>query len=269
MENIKKSYPNIIQSIGISGIMILASIVFSPLILLSNYIGKDAATFIFYVLAIGITFGIAYIIRRKVTGQRTFNLSIPNKRTLPFIIAGTIALAFGIASPIVELIPMPEFIKKALMDNFGGTGIFAFLLMVVAAPVFEELIFRGIILDGLLKQYSPMKSILLSALLFGIIHLNPWQFVTAVIIGVFAGWIYYKTRSLTLSVIIHATTNFGGFLSNFFTDESAMDQSSIEFYGGVTNFILATLAAIFMVCFCIFFLRKEFRKSNPTNFGNF
>ena len=78
------------------------------------------------------------------------------------------ALLFGVITPIDSLIPMPEILKKALLDLAGQNGIFSFLLIVIAAPILEELLFRGIILDGLLKNYSPLKSILISSFLFGL-----------------------------------------------------------------------------------------------------
>ena len=202
------------------------------------------------------------IIRQKVTAKKSFNWTISNKKILPFIIIGTIALLFGIVSPISNLIPMPEIIKKAFMDLGEGTGIFSFLLMVVVAPILEELIFRGIILDGLLEKYSPLKSILISSILFGIVHLNPWQFVVAVILGVFSGWIYYKTKSLPFSIIIHATANFCGYVTRFFVDESSMDKISVELYGGILNYILIILTLTAITALCVFFLRKEFKKTD-------
>jgi membrane protease YdiL (CAAX protease family) len=159
---------------------------------------------------------------------------------------------------------MPESIKKAFMDFGSQTGIFAFFLMVIAAPILEELIFRGIILDGLLKQYAPVKSILISSLLFGLVHLNPWQFVTGFIIGIFSGWVYYKTRSLTYSVIIHATANLSGFLMRYLIDvDSAMDDSLLEMYGGSQNLTLAIVGSIVVVTICIYYLTGEFDKMQP------
>jgi uncharacterized protein len=147
------------------------------------------------------------------------------------------------------------------MDIGSQTGVFAFILMVIAAPILEELIFRGIILDGLLKRYSPIKSILISSLLFGLVHLNPWQFLTGLIIGVFSGWIYYRTRSLSLSIIIHASANLSGFLMRCFIDtDSSMDDTLLEMYGGLTNLILVIVGSIIIVTICIYFLKIEFNK---------
>jgi hypothetical protein len=257
------SYPNVVQSFGITGIVVLGMLLLSPVnLVLNKLIGKEASMLIYYLLAIGIPFWIVYSIRKSKTNYNSFNLTIENARIIPLVIVGTIALLFGIISPIGNLIPMPESIKKALMDFGSQTGIFAFFLMVIAAPILEELIFRGIILDGLLKKYSSTKSILISSLLFGLVHLNPWQFVTGLIIGIFSGWVYYRTRSLSFSIIIHAAANLSGFLMRYFIDiDSSMDDTLVEMYGGLTNLIIAIIGSIIIVAVCVHLLRKEFSKT--------
>jgi hypothetical protein len=263
-ENQNKNYPNISQSFGIAGILILGMLLLSPVyIVLNKLISREASMLIYYCLAIGIPLGIVYSIRKGKTNISSFNVTLDNKRIIPYLIIGSVALGFGIASPIASSIPMPESIKKALLEFGSQTGIYAFILMVIAAPVMEELIFRGIILDGLLKIYSPLKSILVSSLLFGIVHLNPWQFVTALIIGIFSGWVYYKTRSLLPSVIIHASLNLSGFLMRYFVDiNSHINDSLVKIYGGITNLILSIVGSIIIVSICIYFLIKEFNKEN-------
>jgi uncharacterized protein len=257
------NYPNVAQSFGITGIVILGMLLLSPVnLVLNKFIGKEASMLIYYLLAIGIPFWIVYSIRKSKTNYHSFNLTIENTRIIPLVIVGTIALLFGIISPIGNLIPMPESIRKAFMDFGSQTGIFAFFLMVIAAPILEELIFRGIILDGLLKKYSSTKSILISSLLFGLVHLNPWQFVTGLIIGIFSGWVYYRTRSLSFSIIIHAAANLSGFLMRYFIDnDSFMDDTLVEMYGGLTNLILAIIGSIVIVAVCVYLLRKEFSKT--------
>lgn len=255
-----KYYPNVSQSFGITGIVILGMLFLSPVyIVLNQFIGKEASMLVYYLFAIGIPFWIVYSIKKKKTGDGSFNMTIENKKIIPIVVIGTVALLFGIVSPIGNLIPMPESIKEAFMDFGSQTGIYAFLLMVIAAPILEELIIKGIILDGLLKVYSPTKSILLSSLLFGLVHLNPWQFVTALIIGIFSGWVYYKTKSLSLSIIIHASANLSGYLMRYFIDiDSSMDDSLVTMYGGLLNLILAIVGSITIVSICIYFLREEF-----------
>jgi membrane protease YdiL (CAAX protease family) len=68
-----------------------------------------------------------------------------------------IGLQIGLISPIVDLIPMPESIQKIFLEFSKQNGPFSFMAVVIAAPIFEELIFRGVILDGLLRNYSPLN----------------------------------------------------------------------------------------------------------------
>lgn len=122
-----------------------------------------------------------------------------------------------------------------------------------------------------MKRYTSFVSILISSLLFGIVHLNPWSFINGIGIGIFSGWVYFKTRSVLPSIIIHASANLSGFLLRLFVDiPSLIDESLVKIYGGVTNFILIIIGSVFIASLCICFLTKEFKKeivssSNPTN----
>lgn len=263
-ENQNAYYPNIAQSIGITALNVLM-VVFTIKLTsgLDELIGKEVLMFVCELFIVGIPLGIAYLIRKKFTNNNSFNLKIEKIRILPFIIIGSVVLLFGIADPIGNIIPMPESFKKSIMDFGSQTGIFAFLLLVIAAPILEELLFRGIILDGLLKKYSPLAAILISSLLFGLAHLNPWSFINGLFIGIFSGWVYYKTRSVLPSIIIHASANLSGFLFKYFVDVNAlMNDSLVKIYGGVTNLILSIVGSIIIVSICIYFLIKEFNKES-------
>ncbi|MDR0961066.1 MAG: CPBP family intramembrane metalloprotease [Mediterranea sp.] len=100
---------------------------------------------------------------------------------------------------------LPNWITDAserLMTN--PLGIFAIAL---AAPFIEELVFRGGVLKELLKRYRPWTAIVMSALIFGIIHINPIQVVGGISIGLLLGWLYYKTRSILPSTMLHVVNN--------------------------------------------------------------
>lgn len=129
-----KSYPSIGQSFGILGIIILAAILASTLFFLNKFINVEALQLIYYLLTFGVSFWIVYSIRKRKTGESTFNLKIENKRIIPFVVVAAIALLFGVISPIGELIPMPDFLKDAFLNMAKQSGFFSFLLMVVAAP---------------------------------------------------------------------------------------------------------------------------------------
>lgn len=267
-ENQNKNFPNITQSIGITAMNVIMAILIINKVKsgLIEVIGEEASMLICELLIVGIPLGLAYLIRKKLTNNNSFNLRLENKRIIPFIVIGSVVLLFGIADPIGNLIPMPDSFKNAIMDFGSQTGIFAFLLLVIAAPVLEELLFRGIILDGLLKNYSPITAILISSLLFGIAHLNPWSFINGLIIGIFSGWVYFKTRSVLPSIIIHASANLSGFLFRQFVDNNTlMNDSLVKIFGGVTNLIIFIVGSIITLSICIYFLRKEFNRERSLN----
>jgi hypothetical protein len=80
-------------------------------------------------------------------------------------------------------------------------------LLVVVAPLTEELLFRGLILRGLLSRHTPTVAVLVSSFLFAAIHLNPWQFMSALSLGIILGWFYLRTGSVLACIIGHAIAN--------------------------------------------------------------
>jgi membrane protease YdiL (CAAX protease family) len=107
------------------------------------------------------------------------------------------------------VLPMPEWLMQAFQSLFmGGTCFWGTVLtMVVVAPVTEELLVRGLIFRGLLNRYSAITAVLLSSLLFALLHLNPWQFISAAALGVLFAWWFWETRSLVPCLAGHALTN--------------------------------------------------------------
>lgn len=98
-------------------------------------------------------------------------------------------------------------IVELLGQMTGGPFWSSFLLTAIFAPIFEEWLCRGMILRGLLTKMKPVWAIVISALFFAVIHMNPWQALNAFIIGVIMGYVYYKTGSLILTMIIHFVNN--------------------------------------------------------------
>ena len=122
---------------------------------------------------------------------------------------------------ITELIPMPEsFIE--LFEGLIQPNIFSFLTIVVLAPILEELLFRGIILEAFLKNYSPWKAIIWSAFIFGIAHFNPWQIIGASLAGILIGWAYVKTNSLIPGIMIHFVNNLISFSIMTFSQNNSL-----------------------------------------------
>jgi len=136
----------------------------------------------------------------------------------------------------------------SLMEQMtGGPFWSSFLVTAIFAPIFEEWMCRGVVLRGLLTKMKPGWAIVVSALFFALIHMNPWQALNAFIIGLVMGYVYYKTGSLLLTMLIHFVNNGTAVIaSQFSTGEEAdfwiqmMDRST---YMVVYVLALAALAA--------------------------
>ncbi|WHZ19197.1 MAG: hypothetical protein OJF55_001346 [Rhodanobacteraceae bacterium] len=86
------------------------------------------------------------------------------------------------------------------------------LLVVGVAPFVEELVFRGVLLSGLASRMHIGWAVVLSALVFGCVHLPDFKFAwypvpALVLLGVASAWLRLKTRSLWPSITLHATNN--------------------------------------------------------------
>ena len=88
------------------------------------------------------------------------------------------------------------------------SGIAGALNACIFGPIMEEICFRGLVLEGLLKtRCRPWLAILISALLFALLHGLGANFVTAMLFGILVGWLYWRTGSIIPGIIIHITNN--------------------------------------------------------------
>lgn len=128
--------------------------------------------------------------------------------TLALVVSvATVAAAF-VAEPINALLPaMPEVLEKALEQLTEGPLWVTIISVSIFAPLFEEWLCRGLVLRGLLQKLSPFSAIAVSAAFFAVLHLNPWQAIPAFLLGLLFGYVYYKTGSLKLTMLMHCVNN--------------------------------------------------------------
>jgi membrane protease YdiL (CAAX protease family) len=256
----ENEYLNIPLAIGMAGIFLGVWIISNVCsILLKDKVSSDILTLFVAIMLYGVTFFICYIIRQKRIGETAVNFSFSNAKIIPCTILVSLIITWAIATPITELMPMPELMKEAIERLNNSTSFAMFLFMVILAPLGEELIFRGIILDGLLKKYSAWKAIIVSALIFGAIHLNPWQFIPGFTLGIFFGWIYYHTqRNILQTFILHAVVNLSGFATHFLEEKYKNADSLADWVGGWLNYSLFIIGGIAVGSVCVWLLHKNF-----------
>lgn len=120
-----------------------------------------------------------------------------------------VCAASFVCDPLTAVLPeMPESLKASLESMTGGDLWVDLLCVAVFAPFFEEWLCRGMVLRGLLgRGMKPVWAIAASAAFFALIHFNPWQAIPAFLVGCLMGFVYYRTGSLKLTMLMHCVNN--------------------------------------------------------------
>jgi membrane protease YdiL (CAAX protease family) len=263
-----KYYPNFIESFGIVLIFIFLSIIFGAVFTLSfsgtNLLSRDLATLLAYILSAGATVIIAIRIKKVQNPEEKnfYNKSFKVSTLLAVIILSLSVMV--IIEPITNIIPVPDVLKEMLKGMFSKTFP-AFATAVIVAPVLEELIFRGIMLEGLLKNYNPVKAILITNIFFGLAHLNPWQFIGAFLIGIFISWIYMRTRSIILPIVIHFINNLISYMIIISSSHDPFDTTLKTLLGNNTHYYMIFFVSLFMLIIGIIFHKKLIPSMTPND----
>lgn len=170
--------------------------------------------------------------------------------------AGTLAIGFC-CDGINALLPeMPEYLKEAMQSLTGGNFLLNFICVGIFAPFFEEWLCRGMVLRGLLKgtRMHPAAAIPLSALVFAIIHFNLWQAVPAFIMGCLFGYVYYRTGSLKITMLMHAVNNTFSLICGHIDALEDMDSWMDAMPYG--TYALISAACFLLICLVILAFRK-------------
>lgn len=125
----------------------------------------------------------------------------------------------GIAMTFVIGLVKGSSVQNSLLDVVTGISPWtAIFIMVLCAPVAEELLFRKLLIDRTVR-YGEKTAILFSGLFFGLFHGNLNQFVYAFMLGIFFGFIYVKTGRIRYTIAIHMGVNFLGSVAGMFALE--------------------------------------------------
>ena len=140
---------------------------------------------------------------------------------------------YCVALPLVVVISI---INQKLWQGQGGSnpllslalesqdsvalGIF-FFTAAIAAPLFEEFLFRGFLLPSLTRYLPVWGAIVVSALLFAIAHLSLSEILPLATLGIVLGVVYTRSRNLLASMLLHSLWNSGTLLSLFILGSSS------------------------------------------------
>lgn len=156
---------------------------------------------------------------------------------------------------------MPEATEKLFEQIMGEpTGYIAIGLL---APLAEELVFRGAILRKLLGVFGEKwhwAAIVISALIFGIVHMNIPQFVHATLIGLLLGWMYYRTHSILPGVMFHWINNTVAYVMFNVMPQMADGKLIDMFSGDHRKMVLGIIFSLFILVPGILQLNQRMKK---------
>lgn len=113
--------------------------------------------------------------------------------------------AIFVEDELLHQLHMPDWMEASfgqLTESWLGI-----VCVTLIGPIVEELLFRGAITKELLRKYNPSTAIIISGLLFGLIHINPAQVLGASLIGFLLAWLYWRTGSLIPCMVLHVFNN--------------------------------------------------------------
>ncbi|HAJ77508.1 MAG TPA: hypothetical protein DCO89_00370 [Clostridiales bacterium] len=207
----------------------------------------------------------------KLANQIKFKLNI---WVLLLVIAIGVICIFGF-TPLTSLFDYITYTwgyKGNIGDSINVStfwGFFAAIFHVALLPaICEELIFRGIITNGL-KKYGTITAVVLSAVLFALMHQNLQQLIYQLFLGGVMAFVVIKAGSIIYTMILHFFNNFTILLLAHLSNEAAIDYSDpkyAEYYSNAWNIIwpillvIATIGATIGLLFLINYIVKKQNK---------
>lgn len=205
------------------------------------------------------------LVRARYPNMKEFlRLRVPDFR---LILSSTVAV-FALQQlmqgymALQDAIPLPAPVRE-LVDTFKQVieqtykvlvaaetpGEFLFVVLVVALvpAVCEELLFRGLVQGSLERPFGGIRAAIATGVIFGAYHLNPFSLVPLVVLGVFFGYLVYRSANLTVAISAHFFNNFVATVALFMHVDD--DFIALAPSGGWTGAILLANFALFALVF--------------------
>lgn len=139
-------------------------------------------------------------------------------------------------------------VNNVVAGAVGSANIFlVFVYVVICAPIAEELIFRKLLADRMIR-FGEGTAIVASGLMFGLFHGNLNQFAYAFLVGMFFAFIYVKTGNIKYTIILHMLMNFvGSILPAVILRLSAGSSVTVSIYTFVMLGVMAVGIALIWI----------------------
>ena len=262
---LSKPFPSWNDLLAFLGIFLLSTLVggllVAPLMKLYGSVSQQAVTLVGYVVQFALAIVLAVLYRRSRGGSGTlFRFSMKWFNTA--LILWGVVLVFMIGVVIEPLLAIFPESYLEMLNNAVGQGGWAIATTVIAAPVMEEMLFRCIVLESVRSRFGSFRAIMISAAVFGLIHIIPQQVINAFLVGIVLGFIYVKTESLTSVIILHAINNALAYLQTVIFGGQELSVKELT-GGGTLYWVIYGISAAMCAAALIQIVRYA-RKSNTS-----
>mgnify|MGYP000844606429 FL=1 len=190
----------------------------------------------------------------------------PSKKKFIFEIPVTLVVTYiGSIGLILILLALVQLVNPSILEGLESsltsssinmTSTFVVVISIfsaaIVAPIVEEFIFRGILMNRLYNKYGLLKSVIYSSLIFFIMHINPNPMLLC--LGVSCAFLVYKYKSLIPSMVLHACNNFIVSLRDVY--DSTENSSSSSFNADYSFFTLGSILFGMYVLYLYISFRK-------------
>lgn len=167
------------------------------------------------VLVLNIIFSFIYLYRLN----NKFNIRLDYKFNMKVFLLGFIIslvlyiiLDKGIDPILANIFPNSEIEYDNSVKRLLETPMISFIQVCLLAPIVEEVIMRGTILEGLKNNYGNVFGIIISSIVFGVLHFNKVQTISAIVAGLVLGIVYVLSGNILLVILAHSFYNFISFI---------------------------------------------------------
>ena len=239
-----------------------------PLGLIGSVISEELFNVLTYVFLIAqYVFAMATVIYLMTLGQKSKPLTffrtpevsvwfVAKWTVIAFAVTHATAMLFNIIFEILEQTGLHvNDLSSPIPTGFTQNALY-FIAVVICAPIFEELIFRGLLLSKL-SRFGGWFAVSVTGVLFGLFHMNHSQIFFATAFGIILGFVDLKAHSVIPSIISHAVFNGYSFLISLaasFTnyEEYSASPETVELTGnasalfiyGLLEFLALALMAV-------------------------
>ncbi len=222
--------------------------IYADRLMLLSYLGT-------YILMFAVPLGVFFVVRSRDRVSDYFYINRgPKFGATLWGCLGVLAInyAFTIVSDAGNLIfaRVGNLADIAELLGFGEdaiSNIIYFVILVIAPSILEEFCFRGIIC-GRLAQFNRTAAVIVSSVLFSLMHMTMEQIPFAFAAGLLMGYVYVRTGSIWSSVLIHAVNNGFAFLSEYlyYRYDSAMNMQRVYMLGWAALFVVGLIALVIL-----------------------